>query len=148
MIVIIKVLISCQNGNKESQIFQENKIDFTVELSQLNGDWKLLKVNDTLFSVEDVYSTNYGGQPVITIDTDNNKIGGFTGCNAWGTILDIQNNSFVLDDPIEMNEQGCEGSWESEFLNFLRNNKKFVIFEDNLKLTSKNNKTMTFERVE
>lgn len=118
-----------------------------LEINSLDGNWELIKVNDTLFSIENVYGLDYGGQPGITIDTDNKKIGGFTGCNAWGTTLNILNNSFVLNDPIEKHEQGCGGNWEAEFLNFLRNNKSFTFEEDYLELSSSSNKTMTFIKV-
>ncbi len=144
MICIIGVFISCKN---EDQKLPESAGDNTMGVDNLNGSWELFKVNDTLFSIEKVYSLNYGGQPEITIDTENNKIGGFTGCNAWETRLDVQNNSLVLNDPIEKHEQGCGGSWESEFLNFMRYNKSFTLLKGNLKLTSGENNTMTFKKV-
>ena len=147
MILFIGVFVSCNNGDKQNQKLSESGIDSTMIGDKLDGNWELFKVDDTLFSIEKVYSINYGGQPTITIDTKNNKIGGFTGCNAWGTTLHVQNDSFVFNDPIEMHEQACGGTWEAEFLNFLRNNKSFSLVGDNLKLSSGGNKTMTFKRV-
>lgn len=147
IILLFGVFLSCKNEDKQSQRLPESSSDSPLVLNKLDGSWELFKVNDTLFSIENVYSSDYGGQPRITIETNNNKIGGFTGCNAWGTTLNIVNNSFVLKDPIEKHEQGCGGSWESEFLNFLRNNKSFTLHEDNLKLSSSGNKTMTFRKI-
>ncbi len=146
-VLLIVLFISCNNEDKQSQKLSESVINSTTIGNKLDGNWELFKVDDTMFSIEKVYSINYGGQPKITIDTENNKIGGFTGCNAWGTTLNIQNDTFVIDDPIEKNEQACGGTWEAEFLNFLRNNKSFTLVDGNIKLTSSGNNTMTFRNV-
>lgn len=142
------VLVSCKNGDKEHQSLPKGDSQTTAELNKLKGEWELFKVSDTVFSIEKVYAADYGGQPVLTIDTNANKIGGFTGCNSWGTSLKIQNNSFVLNHPIEMHQQGCGGTWEEEFLNFLKNNKSFHLQEENLKLTSGDGRTMTFKKAD
>lgn len=147
IVLLIGVLISCNNADKQSQNLPKSGIDSSITGDKLNGNWELIKVNDTLFSIEKVYSINYGGPPTITINKENNKIGGFTGCNAWGTGLNVQNNTLFLNGPIEKHEQVCGGTWEAEFLNFLRNNTSFTLLEDKLNLTSRDNKTMTFKRV-
>ena len=146
-VMLIVLLISCNNVDKQSQKLSERVKDSTAIGNKLDGNWELFKVDDTVFSIEKVYSINYGGQPKITIDTEGNKIGGFTGCNAWGTTLHIQNDTFVIDDSIEKHEQACGGTWEAEFLNFLRDNKSFTLVGDNLKLSSGGNTTMTFRKV-
>lgn len=146
--VFFGTLTSCQDLDKQNPNPPDRAVGSKMESSEPDGSWELFKVNDSLFTIEKVYPINYGGQPKITIDSENNRIGGFTGCNAWGTTLNIQNKSLVLIDPIEMHQQGCGGTWEAEFLNFMRNNKSFTLPGDNLVLTSKDNKTMTFKRVE
>lgn len=147
IVLFFGVFISCKNEDTQNQNLPSGEGDSALVLNMLNGSWELYKVNDSLFSIKKVYPLDYGGQPKITIDTANEKIGGFTGCNAWETNLNLINNSFVLNDPIEKHEQGCGGNWEAEFLNFLINNQSFTIHEDNLKLVSSGNKTMTFKRV-
>ncbi|UJH92086.1 META domain-containing protein [Antarcticibacterium sp. 1MA-6-2] len=146
-ISILVIFTSCKNEDHSGKVVLDSTSDSTSVIDRLNGSWKLIRVNDTSFTIENVYPINYGGQPKIAIDTDERKIGGFTGCNTWGTTLNIVDNSIVFIDSIEKHEQGCGGTWEAEYLNLLKNNKSFTVQDDHLKLTSSDNKTLTFQRV-
>lgn len=58
-------LYSCQNENRQSQDTPESAIESKLESNKLDGDWELFKVNDRLFSIENVYFLNYGGEPTV-----------------------------------------------------------------------------------
>lgn len=150
LILILSLIIffSCENRSEDKKEPPEIRNNSVIDLPSLNGTWKLLKVNDTLFSIEEIYPYNYGRQPTIIINISEHKIGGYTGCNSWGTKLRFSENSLNLKEPIEMTQQGCPGIWESQFLKFLKDNRSISLDKQYLKLTSIDYTTMTFKRCE
>ena len=145
LIIVFGVYISCKNEFQDSKILdKENQTQ--GDLPELGGQWELMKVNDEIFLIEDVY-VNSGGQPNITVDINKKTIGGFTGCNSWGSNFKLNKNTLELVGPIEMSVQRCPGNWESEFLSYFTNNQSITIEEGYLKLTSDSNENLIFKKI-
>lgn len=116
------------------------------ELEMLNGYWELVKVEDTTFSINNVYSEDYGGTPTIVIDVSRGKISGFTGCNSWSTTFSLEGNSLKLNDPLEITQQECPGRWEEQFLQEILGNSS-VDFKNGLLILKSRKRTMEFRQV-
>ena len=139
--------ISCRNNTEVLSDKDEDGTTTEHVALEPGGEWELIKRNDTSFDIANIYGTNYGGQPRLVIDLVENRIGGFTGCNAFGTTFHIEENRLIINDTIEANQQGCKGTWESDFFNELRSDPFFELVDGNLKLTAANSNTMTFKRL-
>lgn len=145
LIIVFGVYISCKNEFQDSKILdKENQTQ--GDLTELGGQWELMKVNDEIFLIEDVY-VNSGGQPNITVDINKKSIGAFTGCNSWGSNFNLNKNTLELVGPIEMTAQRCSGNWESEFLSYFTNNPLLTIEQGYLKLTSDSTESLIFKKI-
>lgn len=124
ILVLIISYYSCNSKSHNNSVNNNKDIKIEETYSDLNidGTWILNKVNDTLFSMTEYYGFE-ASQPRLIIENDNNRIGGFSGCNNFGGSAIITTNKISFPNNIETEEIGCEidNKWENDFFNRLMN---------------------------
>ena len=146
LIPIFIILWSCSEKTTDHNE-QAKDTQVAIDISQLDGNWKLTTVNDTLFDIHQVYDLEDNKQPTLMIDTKNNKIGGYTGCNGFGGEASYEQNKIKINGPMEMTEQACGGDWEERYLQMLHHIDSCKV-ETQLLIIVSADQRMTFKKVE
>ena len=96
-----------------------------VNETSLSGTWDLSYVT----GAEDFESIYSHKTPFITIDENENKANGNTGCNSFNSSLVKINNNIKFSLPITT-RMFCEGNGEALFLDALKKINRFAISDD------------------
>lgn len=97
----------------------------------LNGTWRLSAMPGELKSLKELFSTRL---PEITLIPDSNRIYGFTGCNDFGGVIRIKNDSITFITPFEMTQVGCPGGGEEKLSDIFTRTRHYKIKSDSLML--------------
>lgn len=145
-LLFLLFLVACNQPADPNEKSNLPVTENSTRLSDLNGKWILIKVNEIDFDVTQL-DQYHEVQPYLLIDTQKNKIGGHSGCNAFGGGAKYFKDHFTIQE-VEANQQECNDTWEATYFRALRNVEHFQIEGQQLVLHIKANGTLRFERGE
>ena len=135
--ILIGFLISITSCNFNKHDIQEDT--FTID-----GKWILHKVSDSIFDINQIAEGEIEFQPYLIFDTNQNKIGGYSGCNTFITNASFENSQIQILNNITATERVCYKNWESDFFKMVEGLDNYKISYDTLYLNVKNNKKIVF----
>lgn len=102
------------------------------DFSQIIGkEWKVVSIGGQELKIADLEN----GLPVITF-YKNNKLSGFTGCNAFNGTYKTENSHITLDQGV-MTKMMCDDNTEMRLLSAFDEINEWRIIEDKLELLNK-----------
>jgi len=119
-VLAVIVLSSCS-------IFKKNATQ-NNNAQNLDGTWVLTYITGPRITFEGLYPDK---KPTMVFDLENNKIGGNTSCNSYGSTIELKKDKIKLEQP-HSTMMACEGSGESVFLNMLMNIESYKVTGDTL----------------
>lgn len=142
LLISIPLLLSCkstQNAVKKTEHAQVETQEPSELLTESNK-WILSEFNgqsplDAGFSKR---------LPHLVINLNENKIGGYSGCNSFGGKATVDKNSITFSQ-IFSTKMFCQGVPESEFFNLLSNTLEYEIANNTLTLRKDGKPLMKFK---
>jgi len=131
--ILIGCLISITSCNFNKQDTQEDS--YTID-----GKWFLYKVSDSIFDINQISDGEKEFQPYLIFDTNQSKIGGYSGCNTFITNAGFEDSQIQILNNITATERGCYKNWESDFFKLIESLNNYKISYDTLYLNGKDNK--------
>lgn len=126
------VMTSCNFNKKEIQ-----EDSYTI-----NGKWTLYKVADSVFDINQLSEGKEEFQPYLIFDPNQNKIGGYSGCNTFITNAGFEDSKIQVFDNIAATERICYKNWEADFFGMVEKINNYEINYDTLYINTENNKRL------
>jgi len=122
-------------------VLKKNKSE-DLSVQNLEGTWVLTYITGPRITFDGLYPDK---KPTMVFDLENNKIGGNTSCNSYGSTIVLKKEKIKLEQP-HSTMMACEGSGESVFLNTLMNIESYKVKGDTLSFYKDDIEMMRFAK--
>lgn len=108
------------------------------------GQWQMVSCSGVRVAYAELFPDR---MPTLLISAGEERISGFTGCNAFTATASINATGFRLNEPFALTKKYCEGGGEDVFLSALRIAEAWTMFDNHLILLNNGLEVMRFRRI-
>ena len=143
-LIAFPLLISCKSTQNTSNNSSTEKVR-TQQASEVfieTNKWELIRFNDQS-PAESGFSDR---SPNLVINMQENKAGGYSGCNSFGGKVAVEANKITFSQ-VFSTKMFCEGVPESEFFQLLANTLAYNITNNTLSFEKDGKVVMEFKLI-